>query len=126
MSRFNYLDIDDVLAIHTDQLALFGGAAGTRDVGQLKAAIYRPQAGYYDDLIGEAAALWESLAMNHPFVDGNKRTALVSAGVFLFLNGLQITSKDRETWQFILGAFEAGNFNFETLDAWLRQNTRVI
>lgn len=126
MSRFNYLDMDDVLAIHRDQLALFGGADGTRDVGQLKAAIFRPQAGYYDDLIGEAAALWESLAMNHPFVDGNKRTAFVSAAIFLFLNGKQITSPDRDTWTFILGAFEGGKFNFATLDAWLRQNTRVI
>ncbi len=126
MSRFNYLDIDDVLAIHSDQLALFGGADGVRDIGQLKAAIFRPQAGYYDDLIGEAAALWESLAMNHPFIDGNKRTSLVSAGVFLYLNGTRIISEDDATWQFILGAFDKGNFNFETLDAWLRQNTRPL
>lgn len=126
MSRFNYLDIDDILAIHTDQLSLFGGADGTRDIGQLKAAIYRPQAGYYDDLIAEAAALWESLAMNHPFVDGNKRTAIVSVGVFLFLNGLRITSQDDATWQFILNAFDKGEFNFTIIDAWLRKNTSPL
>ena len=126
MSRFNYLDIDDVLAIHTDQLKLFGGGDGMRDIGQLKAAIYRPQAGYYDDLIGEAAALWESLAMNHPFIDGNKRTALVATGVFLFLNDLRITAEDDATWQFILGAFEKGEFNFVNIDAWLRKNTAPL
>lgn len=123
MSRFNYLDIDDILAIHSDQLTLFGGADGIRDVGQLKAAIFRPQAGYYDDLIGEAAALWESLAMNHPFVDGNKRTAFVSAAIFLYMNGMRITSEDTATWKFILGAFEAGDFNFIAIDTWLRANT---
>jgi death-on-curing protein len=126
MSRFNYLDIDDILAIHSDQLSLFGGGGGVRDVGQLKAAIFRPQAGYYDDLIAEAAALWESLAMNHPFIDGNKRTALVSAGVFLYLNGLRIVSEDRATWQFILGAFEKGEFNFKAIDSWLRENTAAL
>jgi len=126
MSRFNYLDIDDILAIHSDQLSLFGGPDGTRDVGQLKAAIFRPQAGYYDDLIGDASALWESLAMYHPFVDGNKRTAIVSTAVFLFLNGVSIVSDDDATWKFTLGAFDRGEFNFENLDAWLRQNTQVI
>ena len=126
MSRFDYLDLDDVLLIHADQIKLFGGASGVRDLGQLKSAIYRPQAGYYDDLIAEAAALWESLAMNHPFVDGNKRTALVGCAAFLYINGLRLTAEDDATWQFILGAFDAGDFNFQNLDAWLRGHTAVV
>lgn len=58
-------------AIHEDQIARYGGSAGMRDRGLLEAALYRPQTGYYADLIEEAAALWESLAQNHPFIDGN-------------------------------------------------------
>ena len=75
----DYLTLGDVLAIHADQITTYGGAAGVRDPGQLDAALFRPQTGYYADTIAEAAALWESLSQNHPFVDGNKRTAMVSA-----------------------------------------------
>ena len=75
----DYLTLGDVLAIHADQITTYGGAAGIRDPGQLDAALFRPQTGYYADIIAEAAALWESLSQNHPFVDGNKRTAFRSA-----------------------------------------------
>jgi len=69
-----YLTVAEVLAIHDDQIERYGGSPGVRDMGQLEAALFRPQTGYYPDLIAEAAALWESLSQNHPFVDGNKRT----------------------------------------------------
>ena len=65
----------------------YGGATGVRDPGALEAALFRPQTGYYDDIVAEAAALFESLAINHPFVDGNKRAALSAAGMFLNANG---------------------------------------
>jgi death-on-curing protein len=71
----DYLTVVEVLAIHDDQIERYGGASGLRDRGLLEAAIFRPQTGYYADLIEEAAALWESLSQNHPFIDGNKRTA---------------------------------------------------
>jgi death-on-curing protein len=71
----DYLTIIEVLAIHDDQTGRYGGAAGVRDRGLLEAALFRPQTGYYVDLIEEAAALWESLSQNHSFVDGDKRTA---------------------------------------------------
>ena len=67
----------------------FGGAPGIRDDGALESALMRPQIGYYDSLIEESAALLESLAMNHPFVDGNKRTALGTTDAFL---GMKVTS----------------------------------
>lgn len=64
----NYLSVDEVLGIHEDSIDAFGGAAGLRDPGALEAAVMRPQSGYYPDVIAEAAALWESLSQNHPFV----------------------------------------------------------
>jgi len=121
-----YLTIADAIAFHDDQLNLFGGAEGIRDQGQLASAMFRPQSGYYDDLIEEAAALWESLAGNHPFVDGNKRTSLIVTDVFLQLNGLLISAADDDVWKFMLSLFENGEFNFKSLDEWLRENTQSI
>lgn len=72
-----FLTLAEVLAIHDDQIGRFGGSGGVRDLTLLEAALFRPQTGYYPDLIAEAAALWESLAENGPFIDGNKRTALL-------------------------------------------------
>ena len=80
---FDYVLVEDILAIHEDQIERYGGAHGIRDPGLLEAALFRPQTGYYDTLIDEAAALWESLSQNHPFVDGNKRTAFAATFVFL-------------------------------------------
>jgi death on curing protein len=67
----DFLTLAEVVAIHGDQIERYGGFAGVRDFGLLEAALFRPQTGYYADLIEEAAALWESLAQNHPFTDGN-------------------------------------------------------
>ena len=84
----DYLTTGDVLSIHQDQIRRCGGAAGVRDQGLLEAAVFRPQSGYYADLIEEAAALWESLSQNHPFFDGNKRTAFAATYTFPRVNGL--------------------------------------
>jgi len=118
-----YLGVDDVLAFHDDQLRRYGGAAGVRDMGQLQAALFRPQTGYYHDLIQEAAALWESLSQNHPFVDGNKRTAFAVTDTFLLINGLEITATALETSKFLINLYETGEMNFDRLEAWLRENT---
>ncbi len=119
----DYLTLVEILAIHVDQLERYGGAGGVRDGGLLEAALYRPQTGYYQDLIEEAAALWESLAQNHPFVDGNKRTAFASTYTFLAMNGVDITADAERTYGFILGLYESGSFTFEALRDWLRGNT---
>ena len=119
----DYLTLAEVLAIHADQIERYGGSGGVRDLGALEAALYRPQTGYYADLIEEAAALWESLAQNHPFIDGNKRTAFAAAYTFLAINGVRITAGAGRTHEFINGLHEAGEFRFEELTAWLRRNT---
>src|SRR5260370_335704 len=72
-SMTDYLTVAEVLVMHADQIERYGGSPGVRDQGLLEAALYRPQTGYYADLIEEAAALWESLAPNQSFLDGNKR-----------------------------------------------------
>jgi death-on-curing protein len=119
----DYLTLADVLAIHGDQIERYGGSEGVRDYGLLEAALYRPQTGYYADLIEEAAALWESLAQNHPFVDGNKRTAFAAMFAFLAINGVKLTAEAAETYEFIAGLYQANEFWFEKLAAWLRKST---
>ena len=118
--------LEEVLAIHDAQIAEFGGANGLRDAGALESAIMRPQLGYYDGLIDEAAALLESLAMNHPFVDGNKRTAFAATEVFLNLSGHFIDCDDREAYEFFMHLFATNSFRFAELRAWLEANARPI
>ncbi len=118
----DYLTMVEVLAMHTDQIERYGGVPGVRDHGLLESALYRPQTGYYADLIEEAAALWESLAQNHPFVDGNKRTAFAATYSFLAINGAQITAGAHETYAFVMGLYEANQFNLERLTPWLRSH----
>lgn len=118
----DFLTLADVLAIHADQIERYGGSEGVRDLGLLEAALFRPQTGYYRDVIEEAAALWESLAQNHPFVDGNKRVAFATTYTFLDINGVRIDAEPDETYAFIIGLYEAGTFDFEHVEAWLRRH----
>ncbi|MDA9256788.1 type II toxin-antitoxin system death-on-curing family toxin [Pseudomonadales bacterium] len=123
---FDYIRVEDILAIHADQIESYGGGEGIRDPGLLEVALFRPQTGYYPTLIDEAAALWESLSQNHPFVDGNKRTAFAATYVFLAVNGLEITATDDEAQDFVLGLYSASRVTFEKLRAWLIENTKVL
>ena len=123
---FDYIRVEDILAIHADQIERYGGGEGIRDPGLLEAALFRPQTGYYPTLIDEAAALWESLSQNHPFVDGNKRTAFAATYVFLAINGLEVTATDDQAQDFVLGLYSASRVTFENLRAWLSKNTKVL
>ena len=122
---FDYIRAGDILAIYADQIERYGGGEGIRDPGLLEAALFRPQTGYYPTLIEEAAALWESLSQNHPFVDGNKRTAFAAAYVFLAINGLDITATDDEAQDFVLGLYATSSITFDNLRAWLGENTKA-
>jgi death-on-curing protein len=119
-----YLSIAEVQAMHEDQIERYGGSAGLRDPGQLEAALFRPQTGYYADLIEEAAALWESLSQNHPFVDGNKRTAFAAMFTFLAINGWRLTAEAEPTYAFVSELYETEGFKLEVLVAWLRMHTK--
>jgi death-on-curing protein len=118
MSEF--LTKADILAIHQEQIERFGGTSGLRDEGALEAAIFRPQSGYYNDLIEEAAALWESLSQNHAFVDGNKRTAFGALDTFLTINNAQLTASPEQVIAFLVNLYETHAFRFEHLVPWLR------
>ena len=122
----NFLSLAEVLAIHTDQIEKYGGSHGIRDPGQLESALFRPQSGYYDDEIQQAAAVWESLSQNHPFIDGNKRTAFAVTYTFLLMNNIVITADANQIWQFLSKNYESGQMRYEVLCAWLQQNTRQI
>jgi len=121
-----YMKVVDVIAVHDRQIEVFGGGTGLRDKGALESAIHRPQTGYYSDLIQEAAAFWESLSQNHPFVDGNKRTAIVSTLAFLKVNGVQLTATDTEVLVFVRELYEAGQVSMSNLESWLRANTMPL
>ena len=123
---FDYIRVEDILAIHADQIERYGGAEGIRDPGLLEAALFRPQTGYYPTLIDEAAALWESLSQNHPFIDGNKRTAFAATYVFLAINGLDIIATDDEAQDFVLGLYDTSSITFDNLRTWLSENTKAF
>lgn len=119
MSR-DYLTVADVLGMQTVLMQRYGGTPGVRDPGALEAALFRPQTGYYDDIVAEAAALMESLAINHPFVDGNKRIAFGATDVFLRINGSRLTRSPLQIYAEMMQMFEAGTFDIAHLDPWLR------
>ena len=118
----DYLTMAEVLAIHADQIERYGGSHGVRDPGLLEAALYRPQTGYYADLIEQGAALWESLSQNHAFIDGNKRTAFAATYTFLAINGAPLTADAQETYDFVAALYEANQFSFDKLVPWLREH----
>jgi len=119
--RHDYLTVADVLGMHTILMQRYGGAGGVRDPGALEAALFRPQTGYYSDIIAEAAALLESLAINHPFVDGNKRIAFAATDVFLRINGWCLKRQPMVIHTEMLKMLEAGTFDIAHLEPWLRE-----
>lgn len=116
----DYLTVADVLGMHTALMQRYGGAVGVRDPGALEAALFRPQTGYYEDIVAEAAALVESLAINHPFVDGNKRIAFAAADVFFRINGWRLQRPPAQIYPDMMQMFEVGTFDIAHLDPWLR------
>ena len=101
MSR-DFLTTDDILEIHNVLVEQYGGTAGIRDMSGLEAAVFRPQSGYYANIVEEACALFESILINHPFVDGNKRTAFASCDVFLRINGYDLSGDDQTLYKSII------------------------
>ena len=114
------------IEIHDDQITQFGGELGLRDAGALDSALMRPQIGYYDGIIEEAAALMESLAMNHPFVDGNKRVSLFVTDTFLRMNGHFIDCDSIEAHGHFMRLFDTNSFRFTELVTWLADNVRPL
>jgi len=122
MSQWVWLDPAVLNAVHEEQLAEHGGASGTRDPGAFESALARPQnlAAYgQPDAAALAAAYGWGLARDHPFVDGNKRTAFVATELFLALNGLELTADDAACVLTML-AVAAGEMGEDEFAAWIR------
>ncbi|MFW6093947.1 MAG: type II toxin-antitoxin system death-on-curing family toxin [Pseudomonadota bacterium] len=117
-----FLTVDEALAIHTALLENFGGPPGVRDQGLVESALYRPKTGYYRDLTEMAAALFESLLMNHPFVDGNKRVAFFATDVFLRLNGWAFRVEADDAHEFLVGLLDRRECDFANLLPWIRSH----
>jgi death-on-curing protein len=117
-----FLSLDEVLAIHERMIEAFGGAPGIRDRGLLESALYRPQSGYYESLEEMAAALFESLLINHPFVDGNKRVAFFAMDVFLRMNGWKMQVEAKKAYAILMKLFETDNCDFDHLLPWIRDS----
>jgi death-on-curing protein len=122
----DYPTLTEIIALHEALVAEFGGTPGVRDMGALEAALMRPQLGYYQSLVEEAAALMESLGNNHPFIDGNKRVAFFVTDTFLRMNGRVIECDDDEAYTFLMGLFEERNFRYEALKSWLDKYTKPL
>ena len=118
--------VEEVIAIHELLIEEMGGAHGLRDEGALASAVWRPQMGYYNSLIEQAAALMESLSQNHPFVDGNKRVAFVITDSFLRLNGSFIDCGRDAAYSFFMELYDANSFRFDNLIPWLEEHVKPL
>ena len=118
----DYLTVAEVYRMQHRLIEMFGGLHGVRDQGAVEAAVFRPQIGYYNSIEEEAAALMESLANNHGFVDGNKRIAFTAADVFLRRNGFYIEVDGLDGYAFIYGSMDRHEFRFPQILDWIRQH----
>jgi death on curing protein len=119
-----YITTAEALFFHKQLIERYGGATGIRDAGALESALHRPQTGYYDTIIDEAAALLESLVQNHPFVDGNKRVAFAVVDIFLRINGYRINANSNEIYDHVIKLFDDHAFDLAHLMPWLREIVR--
>ena len=125
MAERVYLTVGEALQIHHQQIDNYGGAHGLRDTGLLESAVFRPQLGYYNQIAEEAAALLESLANNHPFLDGNKRVAFAAAHTFLLVNGCDLEAKPLAAYEFMMQSISRGEFRFGPILEWINNHIRV-
>lgn len=122
-----FLSTQQVLAIHDQMLKRFDGSAGLRDLSLLESALGRPQSTYdgiylYETIFDKAAALLQSLLKNHPFVDGNKRTALTSAGMLLKINGIRLINYHEDEEQFAISV-DNQSLSIEDISEWLKNHS---
>ncbi|MDD5147371.1 MAG: type II toxin-antitoxin system death-on-curing family toxin [Candidatus Daviesbacteria bacterium] len=128
--KIDFLIISQVLFIHDQMVKRFGGSHGIRDIGLIQSAVARPQATFggkylYSSIFDKTAALLQSLLKNHAFLDGNKRTALTSAGLFLWKNGYRLVNNHKEEVDFTIRV-DNGNLTIEQISKWLKEHSGKI
>lgn len=126
----NYLNIDQVLAIHSAVIEQAGGSRGIRDIRLIDSAVARPQATFggsdlYPDILSKAACLGHSLICNHPFVDGNKRTGYMSIRLFLNINGYDLKATEDEKYTFVMEIAEKKR-DERAIAEWLKKYSQRI
>jgi death on curing protein len=126
MAEHFYPTVAEVMEMHRLLVEEFGGMPGVRDRRLLEAAVYRPQNGYYDDLLHEAAALMESLANNHAFLDGNKRISFAATDTFLRMNGYYLEVEALAAHRFIVEAISKKEFRLRRIREWLHEHAKPV
>ena len=124
------LNLRQVLLLHEYMIKKHGGSPGVRDMGMLKSAIFRPFATYggedlYKDIYLKSGALLQSIAKNHPFVDGNKRTAYTVTYTFLKLNLIQIIITNKQVVEFMVRVTEE-NLSVDEISFWLKKHSKEL
>lgn len=119
-----YPTLAETLELHARLIERFGGKAGVRDMGLLESALMRPQTGYYKSLSLEAAALLQSLAQNHPFVDGNKRAAFATTAIFLRMNGYRLKVDADNGESFLIERVIKARAELDDIATWLEKHMR--
>ncbi len=126
VKKIIYPTIEEALYLHQQLIIRFGGDGGVRDLGLLEGAIARASSGYYDSLSEQAAAILHSLALNHPFVDGNKRMAFSLAVIFLRLNGYNVSCSAAEGDRLIVEKVIVKKFPLSEIAAWFEKHMEEL
>lgn len=117
--------MEEVLMLHAMLLTRYGGQPGIRDLGMLDAALHRPRSGYYESLSAQAAALLQSLANNHAFIDGNKRVAFATTAIFLQLNGFPLRATADDAEAFLVQNVIQGRAPVQEIAAWIEAHVQT-
>ncbi|OGC50393.1 hypothetical protein A2716_04265 [candidate division WWE3 bacterium RIFCSPHIGHO2_01_FULL_40_23] len=130
MSRIRFLTLEEILFLHELSLELYGGADGIRALALLESSVQRPKSSFggkflYQSIFDKASSLIHSLILNHPFVDGNKRTAVYSVFIFLHLNGWEIRARDNKFYDLVTDIIKKRSAIKETSN-WLKINSVKI
>ncbi len=119
-----YPTLEEVLALHARLIERFGGAEGVRDLGLIQSALMRPRSGYYESLSAEAAALMQSFACNHGFVDGNKRVSFALTAIFLRMNGFRLIVEPDNGESFLIEQVIEQKVEVKVIALWLEQQMK--
>ena len=118
--------LTETIELQKELIKRFGGEKGVRDMGLLESALSRPKSGYYESLSLQAAALMQSLALNHSFIDGNKRVAFALTAIFLRMNGYKLIVSPKEGEHFLIHEIIINKVSLETIAKWLEDHMKKV
>ncbi len=121
-----YPTLEETLELHRRLLERFGGRVGVRDIGLLQSALHRPQSGFYETLSMQAAALMQSLALNHAFVDGNKRVAFALTAIFLRMNGYRLKVDADNGESFLIDKVIEAKVELDVIAKWIEKHMNSV